>query len=209
MTAAPVSEEDDHFERWFAEICRFDGAELAKRTAAGYFVDIGDFTSLQELPGYRKLLLMVFVLALRDGADELRFDPYETKAREACLRMSYVFKGVSYELVPPPYFLFPLIILELKILAGWFSARAWIGEMFRKVAARIHHRPVRPFSGKFRIGGGGHGCEVSVTLHPGTPAESIFLAFTSVDPGLSQQADSSLRRFLALRRESGRGEEVA
>ena len=149
------------------------------------------------------MLLMFIVLSLRDGADELRFEPCETESHDIELRVSFVVKGVSYELMPPPDWIAPFMFRELKSIAGLFSFQSRIGGMLRKVAARIDHQPIGPSSGKFRVVGGGHSCNVDLMVWPALPTERVHLTFTAVDPGLPLLADSCLRALVQSAWEDG------
>ena len=203
MNIPPIPKNRD-LDQWSMKTFVLNGdATLANRTAEGQSIDIADFSRFPRLPTYRKMLLMFIVLSLRDGADELRFEPCETESHDIELRVTYVFKEVSYELVPPPYCIAPFMFRELKTIAGLFSLQARIGGMLRKVAARIDHQPIGPSSGKFRVVGGGHSCNVDLMVWPAMPAERVHLTFTAVDPGLTLLADSSLGTICQFLEENG------
>ncbi len=66
------------------------------------------------MPAYQKLLVMVFLLVLRDRATALRFEPWrfdESECEEGDervgFRMIYKVDGEEHELVPPPRFASP------------------------------------------------------------------------------------------------------
>ena len=74
--------------------------ELAAAAAAAGKDGVTDLTSIEALAEsapVRKLLNMVLLLAIRDGASDIHFEPFETEFR---IRLKA--DGVLQEMVPPP-----------------------------------------------------------------------------------------------------------
>ncbi len=70
------------------------------------------------------MLLLLFLLSLKDRATELRLEPQDTDSSEPGVRLSYVVNGESYELVPPPFEIAIEVIQEIKTLAGLLTLRS-------------------------------------------------------------------------------------
>lgn len=163
-----------------------------------------DFTHVMDLlqtaPAPRKVLLMVLVLCLKDQASEVRFEPCETESGERGLRMVYAVAGAPYELVPPPPPAAPQVLDELERLAELRSWRTRIGALLRRASAPIGRRPNGLSSGGFRMGYGGHVCEVTVTVNPSPLGDRIVLQFSAIDSELSRLAAASLQEMYAENR---------
>jgi hypothetical protein len=65
---------------------------------------VDDLRHYESLPSAGKLLTLVFAMAGKDGATELRFGYHPDPPQ---VRMWYVIAGVPYELVPPPGEIWP------------------------------------------------------------------------------------------------------
>jgi type IV pilus assembly protein PilB len=60
-----------------------------------------------------KLLNMVLLMAIKDKASDIHFEPFENE-----FKMRYRIDGVLYEMVPPPKQLGPAITSRVKVMAG-------------------------------------------------------------------------------------------
>src|SRR4029078_12012760 len=72
-------------------------------------------TSLEKMADaapIRKLLNMVLLLAIRDQASDIHFEPFEDEFK---LRVNA--DGVLYEMVPPPRHLANAIVTRIKVMA--------------------------------------------------------------------------------------------
>ncbi|MDB5349270.1 MAG: pilus assembly protein PilB [Planctomycetota bacterium] len=206
MTADAAAGDGDHLDELIEEFSHSGhGGTLAKQVCGCYVVDVTDLANFSSLPPHRKILLMVLLLCLKDQAGEVRFEPCETDTGERGLRLFYVVSGALHELVPPPSYLAPAIVRELKSLAGLLTWRMQVGGVVRRAAGWFDRQSIGPVSGGFRMGGGGHTCDITLTVHPSSPEDRIFLAISRVDPGLSQLADAGLRQLFEERRNGSRG----
>ena len=90
--------------------------ELAAAAAAAGKEGVTDLTSVEALAEsapVRKLLNMVLLLAIRDGASDIHFEPFETEFR---IRLKA--DGVLQEMVPPPKHLAFAITTRIKVMAN-------------------------------------------------------------------------------------------
>jgi hypothetical protein len=97
--------------------------------------DITDIGPSRELSSVAKLLRMVFLLALRDGADRLTFEPGSDE-----MSMKYRVAGVWETLVPPPRHLADGIAQEIRRMAEQpdpsCPRRSWFRSLLRRTARR-------------------------------------------------------------------------
>ncbi len=68
---------------------------------------------MAEAAPVRKLLNMVLLLAIKDKASDIHFEPFEDE-----YKMRYRVDGILYELVPPPRHLAPAIASRIKVMAN-------------------------------------------------------------------------------------------
>ena len=68
---------------------------------------------MAEAAPVRKLLNMVLLLAIKDKASDIHFEPFEEE-----YKMRYRVDGVLYELVPPPRHLAPAIASRIKVMSN-------------------------------------------------------------------------------------------
>ena len=91
-----------------------DDEELAMAVAAaeGGSVDLTSVEALADSAPVRKLLNMVLLLAIKDHASDLHFEPFEDE-----FRIRIKADGVLYEMVPPPRHLAFAITTRIKVMA--------------------------------------------------------------------------------------------
>src|SRR5262249_11716128 len=90
--------------------------ELAAAAAAAEKEGPIDLTSVEALADsapVRKLLNMVLLLAIKDHASDLHFEPFEDE-----FRIRIKADGVLYEMVPPPRHLAFAITTRIKVMAN-------------------------------------------------------------------------------------------
>jgi len=76
-------------------------------------VDIGSEEAYIDAAPVRKLINMVFLLAIKDKASDIHFEPFEDE-----YKMRYRSDGVLYEMVPPPRHLATAISSRIKVMAN-------------------------------------------------------------------------------------------
>src|SRR5262249_9744367 len=60
-------------------------------------IDLESIMEIQDAAPVRKLINMVFLLAIKDHASDIHFEPFEDE-----YKMRYRCDGILYEMVPPP-----------------------------------------------------------------------------------------------------------
>lgn len=189
---------DNEIDEIFRHRPRF--VRLGKPVSGVSYLDLTDIPILLALPLYSKCVILFVLLALRDRASECRVEGWTDEAGERQCRVCYVVDGVSYELVPPPGVVAPLMIRDLKHLGGLLSWRGRIGNALRLLASRLDGKPaVEAASGLFRVGvgpgnGGGLTRDVRVAVEPMPRGECAILATPYDSPELALAAQAALEK---------------
>src|SRR5258708_5789305 len=93
-----------------------DDAELAAaadKVGRANAFDIASVEALADSAPVRKLMNMVLLLAIKDHASDLHFEPFEQE-----FRIRIKADGVLYEMVPPPRHLAFAITTRIKVMAN-------------------------------------------------------------------------------------------
>jgi type IV pilus assembly protein PilB len=164
--------------------------ELAAAAAAAGRDGVTDLTSVEALAEsapVRKLLNMVLLLAIRDGASDIHFEPFETEFR---IRLKA--DGVLQEMVPPPKHLAFAITTRIKVMANLDIAERRL-----------------PQDGRIELTVGGHPVDLRVSVLPTLFGESVVMrvldrGVVSLDLQKVGLDDVMLRRFRdIIRRPNG------
>ncbi|HEY4232024.1 MAG TPA: ATPase, T2SS/T4P/T4SS family [Lacipirellulaceae bacterium] len=133
-----------------------DDAELAA-AAAGISADgpinLDDVTALADSAPVRKLLNMVLLMAIREHASDLHFEPFEDE-----FRIRIKADGVLYEMVPPPRHLAFAITTRIKVMADLDIAERRL-----------------PQDGRIELTVGGHPVDLRVSVLPTMFGESVVM----------------------------------
>ncbi len=130
--------------------------ELAAAVAAATKDGPIDLTSVEALADsapVRKLLNMVLLLAIKDHASDLHFEPFEDE-----FRIRIKADGVLYEMVPPPRHLAFAITTRIKVMADLDIAE-------RRM----------PQDGRIELSVGGHPVDLRVSVLPTMFGESVVM----------------------------------
>ena len=133
-----------------------DDTDLAKAAKAMEKEGPLDLTSVEALADsapVRKLLNMVFLLAIKDHASDLHFEPFENE-----FKIRIRADGVLYEMVPPPRHLAFAITTRIKVMADLDIAE-------RRM----------PQDGRIQLSVGGHPVDMRVSILPTMFGESVVL----------------------------------
>jgi type IV pilus assembly protein PilB len=132
-----------------------DDALAAAAEAAGKegVTDLTSVEALAESAPVRKLLNMVLLMAIRDGASDIHFEPFETEFR---IRLKA--DGVLQEMVPPPKHLAFAITTRIKVMANLDIAERRL-----------------PQDGRIELTVGGHPVDLRVSVLPTLFGESVVM----------------------------------
>ncbi len=116
-------------------------------------IDLEALEEMAEAAPVRKLLNMVLLLAIRDKASDIHFEPFEDE-----YKMRYRVDGVLYELVPPPRHLAPAIASRIKVMSNLDIAERRL-----------------PQDGRIELAIGGNSVDIRVSTLPTLFGESVVL----------------------------------
>ena len=116
-------------------------------------VDLTSVEALADSAPVRKLLNMVLLLAIKDHASDLHFEPFEDE-----FRIRIKADGVLYEMVPPPRHLAFAITTRIKVMANLDIAE-------RRM----------PQDGRIELTVGGHPVDLRVSVLPTMFGESVVM----------------------------------
>jgi type IV pilus assembly protein PilB len=141
-------------------------------------IDLTSVEALAESAPVRKLLNMVLLLAIRDGASDIHFEPFEHEFR---IRLKA--DGVLQEMVPPPRHLAFAITTRIKVMANLDIAERRL-----------------PQDGRIELNVGGHPVDLRVSVLPTLFGESVVMrvldrGVVSLDLAKVGMDDQILRRF--------------
>ena len=126
-------------------------AKLANRNPNT--IDLEAIEEMAEAAPVRKLLNMVLLLAIKDKASDIHFEPFEEE-----YKMRYRVDGILYELVPPPRHLAPAIASRIKVMSNLDIAERRL-----------------PQDGKIQLALGGNSVDIRVSTLPTMFGESVVL----------------------------------
>jgi type IV pilus assembly protein PilB len=155
-----------------------DLAAQAAAAAGQGQADLAGVEALAESAPVRKLLTMVLLIAIRDGASDIHFEPFETEFR---IRLKA--DGVLQEMVPPPKHLAFAITTRIKVMANLDIAERRL-----------------PQDGRIELSVGGHPVDLRVSVLPTLFGESVVMrvldrSIVSLDLNKVGLNEEMLRRF--------------
>ncbi|HEY2759411.1 MAG TPA: ATPase, T2SS/T4P/T4SS family [Pirellulales bacterium] len=116
-------------------------------------LDLTSAEAMADSAPVRKLLNMVLLMAVRDHASDLHFEPFEDE-----FRIRIKADGVLYEMVPPPRHLAFAITTRLKVMANLDIAERRL-----------------PQDGRIELSVGGHPVDMRVSVLPTMFGESVVM----------------------------------
>ena len=128
----------------------FAAAERAQREGS---FDLTSVEALADSAPVRKLLNMVLLLAIKDHASDLHFEPFESE-----FKIRIKADGVLYEMVPPPRHLAFAITTRIKVMANLDIAERRL-----------------PQDGRIELNVGGHPVDLRVAVLPTMFGESVVM----------------------------------
>ncbi|MCA9248922.1 MAG: Flp pilus assembly complex ATPase component TadA [Planctomycetales bacterium] len=130
--------------------------ELAKAAAAVSSdgpIDLENIEALADSAPVRKLLNMILLMAIKDHASDLHFEPFEDE-----FRIRIKADGVLFEMVPPPRHLAFAITTRIKVMANLDIAERRL-----------------PQDGRIELTVGGHPVDLRVSVLPTLFGESVVM----------------------------------
>ena len=128
---------------------RTSAAAQAARTS----IDLDDLRKWPSAAPVRKLINMVLLLAIKDQASDIHFEPFEDE-----YKMRYRCDGVLYEMVPPPRHLATAIASRIKVMSNLDIAERRL-----------------PQDGRIELNVGGNPVDMRVSVLPTLFGESVVI----------------------------------
>ncbi len=125
----------------------------AKKLEQSGTIDLTSIETLADSAPVRKLLNMVLLIAIKDHASDLHFEPFENE-----FKIRIRSDGVLYEMVPPPRHLAFAITTRIKVMANLDIAERRL-----------------PQDGRIRLTVGGHPVDLRVSVLPTMFGESVVM----------------------------------
>ncbi|MGH7223892.1 MAG: ATPase, T2SS/T4P/T4SS family [Gemmataceae bacterium] len=116
-------------------------------------IDLEDMLEMANEAPVRKLINMVFLLAIKDHASDIHFEPFEDE-----YKMRYRCDGVLYEMVPPPRHLANAISSRIKVMSNLDIAERRL-----------------PQDGRIELNVGGNPVDMRVSVLPTMFGESVVI----------------------------------
>ena len=141
-------------------------------------IDLTSAESLADSVPVRKLLNMVLLLAIKDHASDIHFEPFEDE-----FRIRIKADGVLYEMVPPPRHLAFAITTRIKVMANLDIAERRL-----------------PQDGRIELVVGGHPVDLRVSVLPTMFGESVVMrvldrSVVSLDLGNVGMDEKTIEQF--------------
>lgn len=133
-----------------------DNPEMKRKLAeleAGKPMELAEVEALADSAPVRKLLNMVLLLAIKDHASDIHFEPFEDE-----FRIRIKADGVLFEMVPPPRHLAFAITTRIKVMANLDIAERRL-----------------PQDGRIELTVGGHPVDLRVSVLPTMFGESVVM----------------------------------
>ncbi|MCA8989870.1 MAG: Flp pilus assembly complex ATPase component TadA, partial [Planctomycetaceae bacterium] len=116
-------------------------------------IDIGDMEQMSDAAPIRKLLNMILLLAIKDQASDIHFEPFEDE-----FKVRVKADGVLYEMVPPPRHLANAIVTRIKVMSELDIAERRL-----------------PQDGRIELNVGGNPVDLRVSVLPTINGESVVM----------------------------------
>ncbi len=146
------NEETESIEKIVLELQKDNELKAAsEKLSGGGAINLSDVTELVDSAPVRKLLNMVLLLAIKDHASDIHFEPFEEE-----FRIRIKADGVLYEMVPPPRHLAFAITSRIKVMANLDIAERRL-----------------PQDGRIELTIGGHPVDLRVSVLPTMFGESV------------------------------------
>jgi type IV pilus assembly protein PilB len=136
-----------------AELEKDQQLQKAATAMSEHSIDLESIEELADAAPVRKLLNMVLLLAIKDKASDVHFEPFEDE-----FKMRYRVDGVLYEMVPPPRHLSMAISTRIKVMSNLDIAERRL-----------------PQDGRIELNVGGNPVDMRVSVLPTMFGESVVM----------------------------------
>ncbi len=142
---------EDDMEGLMGELENLEGAKTFNQSSGP--IEIGADDEIASSHPIRKLLNMVILLAIKDQASDIHFEPFEDE-----FKIRVRADGVLYEMVPPPRHLAAAIVSRIKVMANLDIAERRL-----------------PQDGRIELNVGGNSVDLRVSVLPTMFGEAVVM----------------------------------
>ena len=174
--------------------------QLAHRIGGVNVIDLAKVQSLGDLPATHQTVLLALLLAVKDRATELRFEPWRYEGEDGnqgqeqpSVRLFYEVDGQLHELVPPPTLLAPFLFREIGTIAGLNTLRGRLANLLRRLASRIDRQILPPRQSGFRLYVIPYATDIEVLFCPSAWGDRLFLRLPVMPADLAEIAGADGR----------------
>ncbi len=175
--------ESDSIEAILKDLEDNEDLKLAAEVAS-HAHDLTSVEALADSAPVRKLLNMVLLMAIKDHASDVHFEPFEDE-----FRIRIKADGVLYEMVPPPRHLAFAITTRIKVMSNLDIAERRL-----------------PQDGRIELSVGGHPVDIRVSVLPTMFGESVVMrvldrSVVSLDltkVGMDEKILASFRKCISV-----------
>jgi type IV pilus assembly protein PilB len=150
MIVKAYSGKEDNIASLIAELNADSSLQSNRRETS---IDLESLTEIAEAAPVRKLINMVLLMAIRDHASDIHFEPFEDE-----YKMRYRCDGILYEMVPPPRHLAMAISSRIKVMSNLDIAERRL-----------------PQDGRIELNVGGNAVDMRVSVLPTMFGESVVI----------------------------------
>jgi type IV pilus assembly protein PilB len=144
------SGKEDNIASLIAELNADSSLQTNRRETS---IDLESLTEIADAAPVRKLINMVLLMAIRDHASDIHFEPFEDE-----YKMRYRCDGILYEMVPPPRHLAMAISSRIKVMSNLDIAERRL-----------------PQDGRIELNVGGNAVDLRVSVLPTMFGESVVI----------------------------------
>jgi|UniRef100_A0A7C4QNY5 type IV pilus assembly protein PilB len=142
------ADKEESIESVIQDLEEVEGAEIE-----GKAIDLAAEAQLADAAPIRKLLNMIMLLAIKDQASDIHFEPFEDE-----FKVRVKADGMLYEMVPPPRHLANAIVTRIKVMAELDIAERRL-----------------PQDGRIELNVGGNQVDLRVSVLPTLFGESVVM----------------------------------
>ena len=160
-------------------------------------LDLEAMAFAPDLPAHHKMLGMILLLAIKDRASEVHFEPAEAEAAGGAgptNRLLYMVDGELLDLVPPPDGIAAPLRRAVERAAGFRTAGRRAANLLRRLANRVDGQPAGWESGRLRLRVASLTLDATLWAHPCGRDKRLLIHLPPITADLSTEVR---RQFLA------------
>ena len=160
--------------------------------SGGRVIAVGSAEEWCAMPPHRVIPLMAILVALKDGAETITFEPSLLGPGEVGLKMLYSIAGETYELVPPPAPIAPKMASFVRWMGGIDGLRHRLRQGIGRFLGAAGGAEAQ---GRFQVYLGDERATLLLEVRSHELGSALHLAVLDWTPGLGASARSFFIRL--------------